>query len=153
MHGPEACATSSRVLPFSTGTSALILDRWYLGVHRVKGVLGVDQRCCAALALHLCDRVHRQRRLPAALRTKHLGFTRRCRCQTQACDAAPLRRQRIACLVCRITRMCSPPRSDPWGSHLRGQCPMSWRRTRCSPCIGMDIDLTEWTLILINMQL
>ena len=44
----------------------------YLGVDRIKGVLSVDESCGAALALHLRNSVHRQRRLAATLRAKHL---------------------------------------------------------------------------------
>lgn len=44
----------------------------HLGVDGIEGVLSVDEGCGAALALHFCNSMHRQRRLAAALWTKHL---------------------------------------------------------------------------------
>ena len=44
----------------------------YLGVLRVKGMLGIDESCCASALLHLRHGMQRQRRLAAALRPIHL---------------------------------------------------------------------------------
>ena len=48
-----------------------------LGVLGVKGVLSIDESCCAPTLLHLRHRMQRQRRLAAALRPVHLSAAHR----------------------------------------------------------------------------
>jgi cytochrome c556 len=49
----------------------------HLGIHSIKRVLSVNEASQAALLLHFCNGVHRQRGLAAALWTKDLQFRAR----------------------------------------------------------------------------